>query len=82
MLIIIILGLIFSSYAFEVKLCDCTRPTGIGLLTFANGNCEPATKTGKTPVNYQVMADKKRLIIFQELYVQDDKIKSISQRIF
>jgi hypothetical protein len=31
----------------------------MGLLTFADGNCEPATKPGKTRVNYQVMTDNK-----------------------
>lgn len=59
MLLPIIFSLIAFTTAFEVKLCDCTRPTGIGLLTFSDGPCEPATKIGKTRVNYKVMTDRK-----------------------
>jgi hypothetical protein len=59
MLLPIIFSLIAFTTAFEVKLCDCTKPTGIGLLTFSDGTCEPATKVGKTRVNYKVMTDRK-----------------------
>ena len=66
MLLIIILSLIASTNAFEVKICDCKKPTGIGLLTFSDGICEPATKVGKMRVNYKVMTDRKAAYNFPE----------------
>ena len=38
MLSLFFLSLIVSTSAFEVTLCDCTKHTGIGLLTFSDGD--------------------------------------------
>jgi hypothetical protein len=60
MLLFIFISLVVSTaHSFETTICDCSKPTGIGLLTFSDGICEPATKIGKTRVNYQVMTDRK-----------------------
>ncbi len=59
MLLFTLIGLVASAFSFETTICDCSKPKGIGLLTFSDGICEPATKIGKTRVNYQVMTDRK-----------------------
>jgi hypothetical protein len=80
MLSLFFLSLIVSTSAFKVTLCDCTKHlTGIGLLTFSDGDCEPATKIGKTRVEYRIMTDKKQLIIFLDLYVLDGFTKHITE---
>jgi hypothetical protein len=41
------------------QLSGCTKHPGIGLLTFSDGDCEPATKIWKTRVEYRIMNEKK-----------------------
>jgi hypothetical protein len=38
----------------------------MGLFTFSDGDCEPATKIGKTRVEYRIMTDKKVAYNFPE----------------
>ncbi|KZS07218.1 Uncharacterized protein APZ42_029132 [Daphnia magna] len=43
--LVTLLLLLFSTNAFQITTCNCNKSSGVGLLQFSDGSCEPATRT-------------------------------------
>lgn len=63
-----LLGLILmvsASLAVEKTVCECTNPTQVGILQFADGNCEaPAKPEQVTDVTYSVYTEQRAALTF------------------
>ena len=64
-ILLFFLPFLLLSNQIQVKVCDCNNPKQLGILQFADGECEPEeNKQEKTDVEYEVFTDVRATIKF------------------